>query len=254
MTADSTEKCRKCALFLDGRYFCAQLSSEQLTELSNESRALTLERGEALSADGLKSWPIIAISAGVVSIQHLLKDGRKSIAAFLMPGDIIDLRSFSRRTRGQLVALGKSEVCRVSPQMLDMMVAANPGARTVLWENLRDQSFRAMDHAADLAKKRALEKLASFIFECRIHYSASAAPEVVSIPVRRVDLADYLGMQPETLSRCFHDLEDQGILDFKSLSAVAISDVPTLRRIANGDRAAGLAAEPEKPIKILRFA
>ncbi|MBL4806457.1 MAG: Crp/Fnr family transcriptional regulator [Rhodobacteraceae bacterium] len=234
-------KCAKCAMFFESSGFCANLTETELVDLSNQSRTMDLKRGETFSEDQLRSWPIIAITSGVFSIQHLLEDGRKSIAALFMRGDIIDMRSFSRRNRGQLIALSKTEVCRLSPAVFENIVATNPNARHIVWDNLRDQSFRAQDHAADLSKKQALEKLASFIFECKSRQQVNLTPGAVSIPIRRVDLAEYLGMQPETISRCFKDLEDRGIVEMKSLRAVNIKNIPVLRRIANGDKSASVA-------------
>lgn len=230
------KKCQQCSMYYEETQFCAHITADELEDLSGDSRNVTLKRGDSFSAEALKTWPIVAVSSGVLSMQHLLADGRKSIAAFFMQGDVIDLRSISNRNRGHLIALGKSNVCRLSPRAFEMILGNNPKAQHVVWENLRDQTFRAIDHSADLAKKQALEKLASFIFECRHRQAANVSDNSVNIPVRRVDLAEYLGMQPETVSRCFRDLEDRGIVELASISNVKILSIPTLRRIANGDK------------------
>ncbi len=254
MSSMPAEKCKQCSLFFNRDFFCSHLSPDELTNLSGISRTMAMHRGEAVSAEALKAWPIIAVASGVLSIQHLLEDGRRSIAAFFMAGDIIDFRSFADHARGQVIALSKANICRLSPQVFKQIVKNNPDAQEIMWENLRNQSFRAMDHSSDLAKKRALEKLASFLFECRCHYTIAPQGSTVSIPVRRIDLADYLGMQPETVSRCFRDLEEQGIIEFKTLSSVTIKDVPLLRQIANGAKDASAYQPADKTMKILRFA
>jgi CRP-like cAMP-binding protein len=187
-------------------------------------------------------------------MQHLLEDGRKTIAAFFMQGDIIDLRGIADRHRGQLVALGKTKICRLLPEVFNDIFDKNPNAQRIVWDNLREQTYRAIDHSADLAKKHALEKLASFIFEGRRRQIVSIAENLVTIPVRRVDLAEYLGMQPETVSRCFKDLEMRGIVKLNTISNLKILKIPTLRRIANGDRHADDAAHNDrKKFKVLSF-
>jgi len=245
------DKCKQCALFADSNLFCAQLSGDELYDLSDHSRTLRMKRGESLENEALAHWPIIAIDNGVLSMQHLLQDGRKTIAALFMRGDIIDLRNISNRNRGALIALGKVDVCRLSPSVFEQVMEHNPDAQKVIWENLRDQAFRAMDHSGDIAKKQALEKLASFIFECRNRQVGFKDGDLVDIPVRRVDLAEYLGMQPETVSRCFKDLETRGILEAPSLNALRMVNVPMLRRIANGDKD-GLTDHSR--IKVLKIA
>jgi len=200
------------------------------------SRHADLRRGAAISNADLLHWPIVAVASGVLSLQHLLEDGRKTIAALFMQGDIIDMRGLGNRHRGHLIALGKTEICRLAPEVFERIAINNLAAQKVAWNNLRSQTYRAMDHASDLAKKQALEKLASFVFECRHRQVQNRNPDLVRIPVRRIDLADYLGMQPETVSRCFKDLEEKNIIAFEGISNLIILDFPTLRRIANGDK------------------
>ncbi|MBL1434910.1 MAG: Crp/Fnr family transcriptional regulator [Rhodobacteraceae bacterium] len=245
------DKCKDCALYSDGKLFCAQLSGDELCELSNQSRTLSMKRGDTLENEALAHWPIVAIDSGVLSMQHLLQDGRKTIAALFMRGDIIDLRNISNRNRGALIALGNVDVCRLSPKIFEQIMGHNPDAQKVIWENLRDQAFRAMDHSGDIAKKQALEKLASFIFECRNRQVGFTDGDLVKIPVRRIDLAEYLGMQPETVSRCFKDLEKRGVLEAPSLNALKLLNVPMLRRIANGDKD---VLANESRIRVLKIA
>ncbi len=248
---EAKKKCQSCALYADSKLFCAQLSGDELSNLSNQSRTLSMKRGDSLEHEALAHWPIIAIDNGVMSMQHLLQDGRKTIAALFMRGDIIDLRNISNRNRGALIALGKVDVCRLSPKVFEDVMARNPDAQKVIWENLRDQAFRAMDHSGDIAKKQALEKLASFIFECRNRQVGFSDGDLVEIPVRRIDLAEYLGMQPETVSRCFKDLEKREIIAAPSLNALKLLNVPLLRRIANGDKD---TLTHERKIKVLKIA
>ena len=249
------KKCTECSLFFDSGNFCAKLTHEELVELNRESRTADMKRGDTLSDDALSRWPIVAVSAGVISLQHLLEDGRKSIAALFMRGDIIDLRSTNKRSRGNMIALGKSEICRLSPATFDQIVSTNPDAQKIVWDNLREQTFRAINHSVDLTKKQALEKLASFIFECSNREVVKVKRKsLVNIPVRRVDLAEYIGMQPETVSRCFRDLESRGIIEMEKLSSLVIKDVPALRRIANGDRSVGRSKlNTNGDMKILSF-
>jgi len=216
--------------------FCDRLSAPQRDALQDQSRQSDLRRGDALSSEEMLVWPIIAVASGVLSLQHLLEDGRRTISALFMQGDIVDMRGLVSRHRGQLIALSKVNICRMSPLAFEASLDTNQAAQRVAWNNLRTQTYRAMDHAADLAKKQAMEKLASFVFECRRRQGRVRGDRDVLIPVRRVDLADYLGMQPETVSRCFKDLEEKGIIAFEGISNLKILDFPTLRRIANGDK------------------
>jgi len=254
MKKPPASKCQRCTIYTDAGGFCDQLEVAELDALNDQSRTATLKRGQAIDSEGLLMWPIIAISSGVISMQHLLEDGRKTIAAMFMRGDIIDMRGISSRNRGHLIALGKTNICRLSPKVFENIIETNLNAQRVAWSNLRNQTYRAIDHAADLAKKQALEKLASFVFECRSRQAKGISDTSVHIPVRRIDLADYLGMQPETVSRCFRDMEKRKILTFHDIANLTILDVPTLRRIANGDKnTENLRNTGENHFKVLSY-
>lgn len=254
MTTKTASKCQRCSIYTEAGGFCDQLKDPELDALGSQSRSSTLKRGQAIDSEELLMWPIVAISSGVISMQHLLEDGRKTIAAMFMQGDIIDMRGISSRNRGHLIALGKTKICRLSPTIFEQIVDSNMNAQRVAWNNLRNQAYRAIDHSADLAKKQALEKLASFVFECRGRQAAGVSECSVHIPVRRVDLADYLGMQPETVSRCFRDLSNRKILTFQDISNLRILDIPTLRRIANGDKhTENLRHTNEDHFKVLHY-
>jgi CRP-like cAMP-binding protein len=247
--------CLTCSMFFKSGNLCARLDGEELCKLNKHSRALTLKRGEALSDSMLKAWPVLAISGGVLGIKHLLDDGRRTIAAFFMEGDIIDLRRRSNRVRGSLVALTKVEICRLCSNAFEEIIASNPEAQRIAWENLREQASRAMDHSADLGKKQVLEKLASFIFECHYRQAGDKSPnQTVKIPIRRCDLAEYMGLQPETVSRGFSELRDERIINFRNSSDIEIKCLPSLKRIANGGQANGATLRQNgAELKILSF-
>lgn len=57
-------------------------------------------------------------------------------------------------------------------------------------------------------------------------------------------------MQPETVSRCFKDMENRGIIEFRSISHIKILSIPTLRRIANGDKH---TQNMHPPFKVLSY-
>jgi CRP/FNR family transcriptional regulator, anaerobic regulatory protein len=246
MTQSTPKACLLCGMYYDTRNLCAKMTSDELCEMNANSQVLKVKRGKILSDDLLDHWPIVAVSSGVLSLKHLLSDGRRVIAALFMRGDILDLRTASSRKAGYLAALSNTSLCLLSPPVFDTVLTNNPRARIVAWEGLNAQAFSAINHASDLAKKQALEKLASFIFECR-HRTSKKQRNLVEIPIRRRDLADYLGMQPETVSRSFKELETQGILKVTDLSTVQILLLPVLRRIADGDRVAQIADRDSGP-------
>ncbi len=234
MAQQIPEICQICSLFSEPENFCAQLSNGELCKLNRKSQTESVKRGASIGNGVLQQWPIIAINSGVLSFKHQLENGRSAIAAIFMRGDILDMRDLSNRNQGRFVALSKVEICKLSPTVFERIVKVNEDARNVAWSNLREQAFRATDHAIDLTKKQALEKLASFIFECDRRQETGVVKNTVHIPIRRRELGEYLGLQSETVSRCFRQLEDQGIIKVLNLSTVMMTNVAALEHMARG--------------------
>ncbi|MCP5074953.1 MAG: Crp/Fnr family transcriptional regulator [Rhodobacteraceae bacterium] len=186
--------------------------------------------------DMLSTHPIVFVVEGTVGIQHMLDDGRRSLSAFYIQGDIVDLRRRSGPIRGNVVALTSAAVCRFDPDMYDEFLRESNAASSVASINQREQTHIAVDHSADLGKQRALEKLASCIFECH-----NRRPEQpingcfsISVPMRHYDVADYLGLQPKTVSRGLRGLDSKDAISLPEPSHTVVKNTALLRRIANG--------------------
>lgn len=234
MTDNPPVKCATCAMYFDNKNLCAHLENEELHDLVGQARVFQLNRGDPIPDDLLQQKPILAVTGGEISLQYILHDGRRTIAAFFSRGDVLDLRDTRSQRLGSFIALAKVELCRLAPEVFDRIIDENPKARKLYWSQLKVQVERAHDHAVDLAKKKAQEKLASFILECSNRYLDRVVPEIVQIPMRRRDLAEYLGMQPETVSRCFKELEGREVIAVSETKVVRILNRPALRLIANG--------------------
>ncbi len=228
------DKCRNCALRTDDALICAQLSTGELIELSSHSTPTNVDRKQPVNARLVDRNPIIAIVEGVIGLQHVLKDGRRSIAALFWRGDIVDLRRDGERAPGNLVALTPARICSLSVESYDKLVRDNPDARAVAISNMREQIHFAADHSVDLGKKSAPERLAAFIFECRRRQLGGDDCQIVDLALRRSDIADYMGLQPETVSRGLKELERRELIALKGRSKVRILDAAALRQLANG--------------------
>jgi len=91
---------------------------------------------------------------------------------------------------------------------------------------MREQIHFAADHSVDLGKKSAPERLR--------RQMGGEGCETVDLALRRSDIADYMGLQPETVSRGLKELERRGLISLKGRSRVVIHDEPALRQLANG--------------------
>lgn len=220
--------CAKCPLHTRAGYFCSVLSADELEHLSSVSTRQAIQPGDSLTETFLDSWPVFGIADGVLGVRRHDADGRATIAAFLVPGDIVDLRGAPSEMLSSLSALTEVRVCYLEPRAFEAVLEKNAAARKIAWTSLQQQSFRMIEQTAALSKKRASEKLAWFICTFRHMHGrdiqVSQSAEVFRNPFRNIDLADYLGIRPETVSRAFRSLEEAGAIKVHRSNLIQVID------------------------------
>jgi CRP-like cAMP-binding protein len=162
------------------------------------------------------------VISGTVRTYKVLNDGRRQIGAFYLPGDVFGLEigeehSFSAE------AIVDCKVLVIKRSTLVALAARDNEVARQLWTMTANELQRAQDHIM-LLIKTAQERVAGFLLEMA---KRSSAVTEVDLPMSRQDIADYLGLTIETVSRTLTQLEN----------AAAIS-VPTSRRIVLRNRAA----------------
>jgi CRP/FNR family nitrogen fixation transcriptional regulator len=153
---------------------------------------------------------VYQVTSGAICTYKLLSDGRRQIGAFHLVGDIFGFESggFHRFTAEAIVDTTLRLVRRRSLEFVagrDVSVAKN-------LLNLTTSSLRhAEDHMLLLGRKTALERVAAFLVEMDRRLTAAG---VLALPMSRRDIADYLGLTLETVSRALSHLHERGILGF----------------------------------------
>lgn len=176
---------------------------------------------------------VFIVSSGVVGLQHYLNDGRRSISTLYLSGDVIDLRHSRNSNGGNLVALSLVNICQFEGVDYDEILNDSPNQRREFLSNSKHQLDVITKHCVDLGKKSAAEKFSSFLFECRSRQKFSNGKSI-DLLLHRVDIADYLGLRHETLSRVIGKLERFGLIKIEQNNQLRIVDMAALRQIANG--------------------
>ncbi|SRR6266478_5738812 len=153
---------------------------------------------------------VYQVASGAVRTYKLLSDGRRQIGAFHLVGDIFGLENSDvhRFTAEAIVDTTLRLVKRRSLESVaehDVLVANNLLGLTT--NNLR----HAEDHMLLLGRKTALERVAAFLLEMD---SRLKPTNTLALPMCRRDIADYLGLTLETVSRALSNLHGRGILGF----------------------------------------
>jgi CRP-like cAMP-binding protein len=165
---------------------------------------------------------VYLVVSGSARTYKILNDGRRQIGGFYLPGDIFGLE-FDDEHGFSAEAITDAKVLVVKRSALAALAGRDATIGRELFALTGRELGRTRDHVLLLVKS-AQERVASFLLEMAARASAG---NVVELPMSRQDIADYLGLTIETVSRTLSGLE----------SAAAI-EVPTSRRIVLRNRAA----------------
>lgn len=166
------------------------------------------------------------VISGAVRTYKILDDGRRQIAAFHLPGDLFGLESGGRHTL-TAEAVADTTLAVYKRRQIDALSEHNVDLACQLWRLTAANLGHAESHMLLLGRKCALERVAAFLVEMEQRIGDQGALE---LPMSRRDIADYLGLTLETVSRAFSQLQSNGTLELSGARRVRL-----LRRKALAD-------------------
>lgn len=232
LSSATVGSCRKCSV--KTRAFCAMLDDDALDQLERLHTMCDLDSEESLFMEGDAATSFFTVLKGALRLSKLLPDGRRQIIGFVLPGEFLGL------TPGQshghnAEALMPSSLCRFALSDLERIGRKAPEMNSRLLAMTSSMLSLAEEHMLLLGRMNALEKTANFL-QC-LHERAAATNQTTSpliLPMSRADIADYLGLTIETISRTFTKLKVNKIISLPEHNLVLIDDVEALARLAEG--------------------
>jgi CRP/FNR family nitrogen fixation transcriptional regulator len=162
--------------------------------------------GEKESADY-----IYQVKTGAIRSYKLLSDGRRQITAFHLAGDIFGLVN-GESHRFTTEAIVKTTLRLIKRQSLETVAKDDAALTGTLLSLTANNLQHAENHMLLLGRKTATERVAAFLVEMDRRLTAAG---VMSLPMVRRDIADYLGLTIETVSRALSRMRRAGVLDFE---------------------------------------
>jgi CRP/FNR family nitrogen fixation transcriptional regulator len=153
---------------------------------------------------------VYQVTSGAVRSYKLLSDGRRQIGAFHLASDIFGLEN-SNVHRFTAEAIVDTTLRLVRRRSLDSVAGRDVQVANNLLSLTANNLQHAEDHMLLLGRKTALERVAAFLLEMDRRLTAA---DFIALPMCRRDIADYLGLTLETVSRALSHLHDRGILGF----------------------------------------
>jgi len=214
------------------------LDAQSRVHLGN-TVAATIERKlaahEHLYLEGQKQSHVYLVLEGVVGLYQLLADGRRQITSFALPGDMIGL-DCPHMHSGSAEALCELRVRAIPLSAIDRLMMSEPGFGQTLLRIAAEELADTRERLVSLGRKSATEKVAGFVLRlARRNGEIGQDPSRIKLPMKRSDIADFLGLTIETVSRNITRLRTVQVIRLVSISEIEIVNMDRLEAIAEGN-------------------
>lgn len=232
-------RCQVCAV--RHRSVCGALSEAELNSLNGISRQKTFRAGDPILDADQEVDHFANIVHGAVKLTKILGDGRQQIVGLQFAPDFLG-RAYRDRSPYFAEAATDLELCIFPKTGFERLLKEIPDLEMRLFQDTLNELDAARDWMLLLGRKTAAEKVASFLEMIArrvpmIGCSHSQGSEAITfqLPLSRAEIADYLGLTIETVSRQIGKLKSAGIIRLHASREVSVLDLERLREIASID-------------------
>jgi CRP/FNR family transcriptional regulator len=212
---------------------CGVLDCARLEEFRNLGWTLRLASGQVLFHEGDPATRVFTLTKGTLKLYKLLVDGRRQVTGFLHPGDFLGI-SIDDEHAFSAEALEDAQLCWFPRSRFDDFVEDEVTMERELYRMAAHELAAAQQQFVLLGRKTATERLASFLLMLakRAEMSNGVGAGMVRLPMSRSDIADYLGLTKETVSRVISALKRDRIIRLETLDVIQVLDRDRLEQLA----------------------
>jgi CRP/FNR family transcriptional regulator, anaerobic regulatory protein len=221
--------CDSCSLFGILRLVGNFLEEEPETVERVLRRRDPVNRGDTLFQSGDTFRAVYAVKKGSFKSYTWLGDGKEQVIGFHFPGELLGLDSVrSPNYSCTAEALEQGNVCQLQFDDLDLLGTRLPQFQEQLIRILSNQILMDQKQSLVLSRQRAEERLAAFLIDLSDRFKVRGLPfKEFHIAMSRQDIASYLGLALESVSRQFTHLQEQGLLKVSG-KLVVLTDLPAM--------------------------
>jgi CRP/FNR family transcriptional regulator len=194
---------------------CRAIEDPYIDQLAQLVTTIDLSPRGSMIAEGEAAGHYFNITTGAIKVFKLLPDGRQQIIGFSLPGDFIGL-AVKDAYGYSAEALIPSRVCRFDRNKLEGLLVKFPKMEHELRNQASDELAIAQDQMMLLGRKTAKERVASFLLQLSVRAKrAGLGHNPIHLSMGRADIADFLGLTIETVSRTFTSLKKDGMIELE---------------------------------------
>jgi CRP/FNR family transcriptional regulator len=223
---------------------CSALAEAELSRLGSMSWHRRFRAGEVIHVEGEVPPSFCAIVSGVVKLMKSLPTGSQQIVGLFGAGDFLG-RPFGGEARATAVAASEVEVCWFPRATIETVTATSGAVKDWFYERVADELEKAQEWIMLLGRMTAEQKMAVFLLSVMKTAaddkpgSAPAREMVIELPLSRTEIADYLGLTIETVSRQIARLRDRNVISAGNTRSVVVHRPDVLAAIVDSTRPAG---------------
>lgn len=201
------------------------LADEQMEEIMQTVRSLSLKKGEVMFHAGDKANTLYIVNHGRVKVFHLAESGKEQLVRILNPGDFTgELALFTESVHeGYAEALINTDICMITGTDLQSFLLKYPSIAIRIMKELSGRLEKSEIQTTRFATESVETRIALFLAE-----SMEGTSPKIELPMSKKDLASYLGTTPETISRRLTDLETDGYIIQTGQRKIEILDLDGL--------------------------
>lgn len=229
-TRKQADECHDCPV--RDLAICATLDNTEIEALAQFVATQTFKSGDELFSEADVASVTFTVTSGAVKTHKLMADGRRQVTGFFFPGDFVGL------THGDTYpftaeAVGDVKACRFDRRQLEDVMEEFPQLRQRLLNDASDELAAAHQQMLLLGRKTAQERLATFLLSIdEKTHDWRADEDTIALQMTRTDVADYLGLTTETVSRTFTQFRKNGYIESHGTHDIVILNKDALEDIA----------------------
>ncbi|MCK7552315.1 fumarate/nitrate reduction transcriptional regulator Fnr [Marinobacter goseongensis] len=221
--------CHKCSL----SNLCLPLAIEEndldrLEDIVQQGRIFN--RGEHIFEQSTPFRSCFAVRSGAVKTSIITEGGEEQVTGFFMPGELVGLDSMSGESYASTAkALERTSVCEFPVEKLEELTGKLPDLQHHMYHLMSQEIQNSHQLAMLLSKNTAEERIAALLLSLSSRFQRRRmSPTNFSLPMARNDIANFLGLAVETVSRVFTRFQNQGIIRARGRE-VELLDVEALQ-------------------------
>jgi len=227
-----TAVCGTCGSRLVG--LCRPLDAAALDDVLAEAQHMTLGARRTLFEEGARASHVFTLVEGTAKLTRLLADGRQQVLGFRFAGDILGYTAGSTHSFAAELLTG-ARLCRIDRPRLDVLLRRYPGLERRFLDLCLQELAATQEQLVTVGRRNAEGRVASFLLSLAEEGRRRKLSDgVICMPMTRADIADFLGLTLETVSRCFTAFRRRGWLREPRHGMLELLAPSALAEIAEG--------------------